>query len=279
MKQLVGLILLLSLSAKGQEGAARYLSEFTKLSIGASQVQFRDFATSPLVYSGSAVFGDFGSYTVRGTAVTEYGSHFVTGGASDPYGAAFSSVTAVHLYYGKLYQVAKPFKYGQIHVGGFLEGTGLLRTNNRLMNNGLGIELAPALYASGKLTRDVSRKRNFVWQPIPFLSGIRFKERSRTVSFRLNAGLVNGGYRNGYAYSGQSALLNNFELFEDYTYNATAGLRFSGECSLTTELGTKNRIEYSYYFQQFALNGYDRFEWMQQGIKMSIYFLTKHKEL
>lgn len=275
----LALMLCAGLGAGAQEAPTKFKTEYTKLSIGASTVQFRDFATSPLVYSGPAMYGDFGSYTERGTTITEYGSHVLFGSAFDPYFSAASTITAINVYYGKLFRVAPDFKYGALHVGGLLEGTGTIRVNGSLMNNALGTELAPALYASGKFTRDISRRRARIWKPIKFIPALTLRERERTLSFRTNVGLLNGGYRNGYAYSGQTALLNSFELFEDYVYDATAGARFSGELALTNYLPNGNRVEYSYYFQQFALNGFDRFEWMQQGLKATIYFQTKQKAL
>lgn len=277
--KLIATFLLIGLSAQGQVMEPRYKSEFTKLSMGASQVQFRDFATSPLIYSGTAIYGNFGSYTTRGATITTYGSNYVFGNTFDPYRSASASVNVLNLYYGKLFRVYENFPYGTLHFGGYLEGTGSIRANGSLMNNGRGLELAPAVHSSMMFTRDISRSKEWAWQPVPFLREVRFKERKRSLSFRLNAGVLNGGYRNGYAYGDQSALVNDLVVFDGYVYNPTAGLRFSGECSLTNELPNKNKIEYSYFFQQFALNGYDRFEWMQQGLKLSIYFLTKHKEI
>ena len=276
---LAGMFCAIAVSASAQDLSVKRKTEYTKLSIGIPSIQFRDFATSPLVYSGAGIHGDFGSYNERGTSITTYGAHVSFGATSDPYSSAISSVTAVNIYYGKLLKVVPGFRHATLHLGGLIEGTTNVRVNGNLMNNSFGLELAPAVYASGKITRDISRKEARTIKPISFIPGIQLQPRERNLSFQLNVGLLNGAYRNGYAYAGQTAVLNNFSIFEDYNYTATAGARFSGELMWTEVLDNGNRIGYSYFFQQYALNGFDRFEWMQQGVKLTIYFQPKSKAL
>lgn len=273
-KHIIALLLLIPLAALFGQSSGEKL-EFIKIGVGAPTVSFRDFATSPLIYKGSGLMGDVSSFTQAPRSITSFGGHFTSGSSSDPYLRNSSSVTAGNLFYSKLYKLKSASKNIDWYFGGLIETTANFRMNSGLMNNALGIELAPSILASTLTTVDISRKSDKIFKPYSFLPGIRFPRLERSLSFQLNLGLLNGGYRNGYSYAGQSAVLNNFQIFEGYTYNPTAGARFSGELSFNRMLPNGNRIAYSYYFQQYVLNGFDRFEWMQHGLKISLLFLTK----
>ena len=77
------------------------------------------------------------------------------------------------------------------------------------------MELVPTIFASFKITKDISRteKKDKRFLFIKY----RLKEKQRNLSLRLNIGLLNASLRNGYVYAGQSITQAlNLELNPEY---------------------------------------------------------------
>lgn len=239
---------------------------------------FRDFATSPLTYTGlSFSFGGF-KINMDDRRETEWGTPISVGlyGSNFNNHSSQSTVYAIGLYYSELYKLnALSSDKLNVKVGGMINGTLLVRTNPGLLNNGSGLEVIPTLFGSIKGTLDVSRK---VDKNKKFLF-FRYKrqKRKKSLALRINPGLINASYRNGYVYSGQSAITNNPKAFDDYQLKVFSGFRMSSSLDYTLySRNTTNAIQFSYVWDAFGTGGdLDKFEMAQHGLKVTLLFDTK----
>lgn len=239
---------------------------------------FRDFATSPLTYSGvSLVAGGF-KINVDERRETEWGTPFSVGFFGVNFNDHTSSSTVVTLspYYSELYRLnAWSSEKFNVKVGGMLQATLNVRTNVDLLNNAIGLEIIPTLFGSIKGTWNVSRNidkdKKFLFFKYKLL------KRKKSLAFRLNTGLVNASYRNGFAYSGQSFLLNEPEVFDDYQFKVFSGFRMSSSLDYTLySRKTTNAVQISYVWDALRTGGdFDTFEMAQHGLRFTYMFNTK----
>ncbi len=179
--------------------------------------------------------------------------------------ATSSEVKRIELSYSKLYRI-NLFKSESINtkVGFLLNGNGNLRTNEGLQNNATGIDIFGNLSGSVKVAKDIKFYRN--------------DERKRNLAFRLNLGLVNSSFRNGYAYSGQAPILNKIDIFDDYKFKIFSGFRASTKLDYTHYLKNKNAIQLSYIWDTYATGGSsDKFEMAHHILKLTLFFNTNNK--
>ena len=115
-------------------------------------------------------------------------------------------------------------------VGGQLSNSFHIRNNPSFQNNATGLEVFSTLFASGKLSWNISNKEKkrakFLFIPM------NFKPRKRELSFRVNLAVMNNTYRNGYAYNNNSAITNDPDVFDDYQLKIFSGYRLGTECEL-----------------------------------------------
>ena len=239
---------------------------------------FRDFATSPLTYTGvSIAFGGF-KINVDERRETRWGTPFLVGffGSSFNDHSSSSTVISFSPYYSELYEL-KSLSSDKLNVkvGGMLQATMNIRTNPDLQNNDLGLEVIPTLFGSIKGTLDVSRN---VDKDKKFLF-FRYKlqKRKKSLAFRLNTGLVNASYRNGYSYLGQSLLLDDPQIFDDYQLKVFSGFRMSSSLDYTLySRKTTNAVQISYVWDALKTGGdLDKFEMAQHGLRLTLLFNTK----
>lgn len=190
---------------------------------------------------------------------------------------ATSNVKTLSVSYSKLYQLNKlGSEKLNIKIGGLFNATGNVRINEALQNNAAGIEMFPTLFGSVKITKDISRKvsKN---KKILFVK-YKLKQKNRDLAFNLNIGLVNSSYRNGYAYSGQSGILNESQVLDGYEFKVFSGFRMSSALNYTVSLRNKNEIQLSYLLDAYKTGGdLDKFEMAHHTIKISLLFNTNNQ--
>lgn len=212
---------------------------------------FRDFATSPLFYTGLPTGLTIYKNRIKAGSEVSFGGTYTFGNFSNNFNdhSSISAFNSIDGEYSRMYHY-HGFQRDKYHfrVGGKLVGNAILRQNPDLRNNGVGIDFFANLMGSFLVGKDISRKTTKEkW----FLFKYRLKPRKRNLSLRFNLGLINSHYRNGYAYSGQSALLNEFNLFDDYNFKILSGYRVSTELDYTVYLNS-NALKFSYHWEAFS---------------------------
>lgn len=187
--------------------------------IGLGTISFRDFATSPLIYRGSALALRLGTTKVSSQKESKFGFDFTLGGTISSVNKESSLGIIINsdINYTQLYTIpALTFKGWQTKVGGTLSVLFVNRLNSDLRNNSIGFEFFPTLFGSFKIGKDFTRH-------IP----LRKKKgpRKQHFSVRLDVGLINTNFRNGYAYTAHSPFYNGSDVFENHQFNVLSGFR------------------------------------------------------
>ena len=244
------------------------------LTYGENILSYRDFATSPLKYSGAGLY--LGSSRIKldekreriyGLSLT-VGKTFSSINDHDYKSLVISSTT----YYSQLYQIPKwSTEKRNIKVGGRLDISNNTRINRALHNNAVGIEYIPTLFGSVKGTWDISRK-HAIDKKFLFIKYTK-EAKTRDLAFRLNVGLINSSYRNGYIYTQHSSVLNDLKIFGDYQFNVFLGFRMSSALDYTVSLKNKNKIQLSYLWDAYKTGGdLDKLEVASHTIKYTLFF-------
>lgn len=209
--------------------------------IGIGAISFRDLATSPLIYRGSAFSSRSSKTTISENYESKFGFDFLVG-------AAFSSVDKENSlgvmintdigYTGLFPLRSLSFKGWQTKVGGSVSILFVNRINPDLGNNVVGFEFFPTLFGSFKIGKDFTRH-------LPLRK--RKGPRDQHFSFRLDVGLLNANFRNGYAYTAHSPFYNGTNIFEDHQLNVLSGFRIRSVVDyILYAKTTKNAIKISY---------------------------------
>ena len=197
---------------------------------------------------------------------TEYGFSYSFGNFANNFNE-HESISAFKMfspYYSQLYRLNKfSTEKLNIKVGGLIDVTGNFRVNESLGNNGVGLEVIPTLFGSVKASKNfISRKRE-----------------GKNLAFRLNVGIINSSFRNGYAYSGQAFILNKpilESVFDDYQFKIFSGFRMNTSLDFTMPLKNKNKIKFSYLWEAYKTGGsFDKFQLAHHTIKFTLLFNTK----
>ena len=251
---------------------------YIAIGLGTNNSMFRDYATSPLDYSGRVSQISLSRYKLNYKRETELGFSYDFGSYQNSYNNSFASsdLKRFELYFSKLYKV-KLFEAIGVNtkLGFLLAGNGNFRINRALQNNGVGIDIFANLLGSIKFTKDISRvvAKNKKFLFIKY----KLKEKKRDLAFRINMGLINSSYRNGYVYTGQSTILNDAMVFDDYEFNIFSGIRVSSRLDYTRNLSNKNAVQLSYIWDAYATGGdSDKFEIAHHMIKLTLLFNTNN---
>ncbi len=243
------------------------IPKYIGIGLGTNNSKFRDFATSPLFYEGGATQISLSYLKMGNNRESEFGLSYDFGTYSSNFNRSTtkSEVKRIELSYSQLYRI-KLFKSESINtkVGFLLNGNGNLRVNEGLHNNATGIDIFGNLSGSVKIAKDIKLYRN--------------DERKRNLAFRLNLGLVNSSYRNGYAYSGQAPILNKTNIFDGYKFKAFSGYKLSTKLDYTHYLKNKNAIQLSYVWDAYSTGGNsNKFEMAHHILKLALFFNTNNK--
>lgn len=209
--------------------------------IGIGTVSYRDLATSPLIYRGTALALKLGTTKISSRKESRFGFDFMFGGAissvegENSLGAIINS----DINYSQMYTLRSlSFKGWQTKVGGSISILFINRVNAALRNNAIGFEFFPTLFGSFKIGKDFTRHL-----PLRKKKG----PRDQHFSFRLDAGLINTNFRNGYAYTTHSPFYNGTNLFENHQFNLLSGFRIRSTIDyILYAKTTKNGIKVSY---------------------------------
>ena len=270
---------LMAQEVSDSEQVSKYVRpKYCELGAGLNISQFRDFATSPLVYSGGA--GQFTLGIIRKDERVESNFSFrfssgIYGTDADRRELTPSVVNSVFFSYGRLY-ANKGLSAGKWNtkVGGKIDVTGNLRQNKYLLNAGNGIESFQTLFASAKVTRDISRE-NMKKKKFLFIR-YKLKPKKRELSFQVNPSIVNSTYRNGFAYIDQASVTGSNNAFEDYRFSAFSGFRINTALELTRYLKNGNGVKYSYIWDAYKTGGeLPRFEMSHHIFQLSLLFRIK----
>jgi len=250
---------------------------YINVGMGIGYSYFRDFATSPLNYAGLPLYFSLAHQKIDKKREFIYSINYERGKYNYANGNSqtFSTVNSIGTNYSRLYQINALSKNDwNFKAGGMMDVTFDLRVNPYLQNNAMGSELFATLFASSKLTKDFSReetKHKKIW----FVK-YNLQPRERQLSFRLNLALINSTLRNGYAYSGQSYLVNDLKFFDEYQFNVFSGYRISSSLDYTYYLKNKNALQFSYVWDAYQTGGdLDKFEMAHHIFKFSLMFNTK----
>ena len=209
--------------------------------IGLGSVSFRDFATSPLIYSGTAIGFKSSKTKISRDKESKFGVDVLLGLALSSVAKETSVGIIINfdINYSQLYTIEALSTRGwETKVGGALSVLFVNRLNNDLRNNALGFEFFPTLFGSIKTSKDFTRH-------LP----LRKKKGSRhqSISFQLDVGLLNTNFRNGYAYTTHSPFYNGTNIFENHQFNIFSGLRIRSAVDyILYARTTKNAIKISY---------------------------------
>lgn len=253
--------------------------KYIGIHIGANNIKFRDLATSPLFYNGPAIYWGLSRLKADQYKEAELALTYSAGNPKTGFNEnwTFSKFKRLEIYYSQLYRFGD---WNSAHfntkVGWMLNATGNFRLNTELQNNALGLEVFPTLFLSFKLTKDISRTEEKNKQFLFFK--YQLKEKQRNLSLRLNIGLLNASYRNGYVYFEQSVVLNDYQVFEDHEFKVFSGFRASTGLDYTKYLKNRNAIQISYIWDAYYTGGdLDKFEMANHILKFTLLFKTNNQ--
>jgi hypothetical protein len=266
--------------------AQQTLSDFPKsgatihwmISSGINSSKFRDMATSPLFYEGAGVTSNIGRQKAIKNRVSEIGMGTIQGAYIAKVGKqeATSTFNRVEFYYSQLFNVSRfSNESWKLQAGGYFSLFGNIRENPDLLNNALGVELIQTLFGSVKVSHDISRE-SLIQKHLLFLH-YKLKPKNRDLSYRVNVGLMNSDYRNGYVYLNQSWLLEKEgKVFDNYQFHAFSGLRMGTELNYTRYLTSGNAIRWTMASDLYRTGANpDRLEVAHYILKFTLLFHTK----
>lgn len=250
---------------------------FLGIGFGLNGSSFRDFATSPLIYSGTVYTFSMSATRVDAKKETLAELRFSTGNYTAAIAESFSS-SSVFSIFNSYQQLFRLNKYSNdkwnLKVGGNIGWSLNSRSNPSLGNNSSGLEIIGTLFGSAKVTRDLSRKKEKNVK-ILFVK-YKLKPLRRDLSVQFNTGLVNANFRNGFAFIAQDALLNESDTFADYQFNLFSGFRLSSRIDYTLYLTKGNLLRFSYLWDAYRTgNEFDKFEMGNHMLTASLWFRTK----
>ncbi len=231
---------------QGNSEAKEPKSAFIALSAGVNFSNFRDFATSPLTYTGRPFYVSVAHVELSDKRESDFTFAYSSGNYRNSYNEQFtvSKVNTFTLGYSELFEAKRfsgtPFN---IKYGAQLNATLNHRMNESLFNNSEGIDLIANLMGTLKASLDVSRKAAETKRFLFF--EYEANPRQRYLSYTLNVGLVNASYRNGFAYTSLAAPLNSDDFFEGYEFSIFSGMRLRSSLDYTVFLQNNNAIRFS----------------------------------
>lgn len=251
---------------------------FIELGVGVKLGTFRDFATSPLIYSGPGIHAKIGRN--KKNNIFETDANFIMAAGS------YSSLIENEVHYSSINTFTLNYSYlrgirnwntakCKFLVGGMLSAMGNYRFNEALMNNNLGIEAFINLQAAAKVILDISRteQKN---KKLLFIKYSLFP-RSRSLTYQFNVGVVNSSYRNGYAYISQGAITNRdgWNIFDNHELRVFSGAKISSSLAYEISLNNGNRVKLAYDWEAYKTGGdLDVFEMSNHLISLALLFKT-----
>lgn len=242
-----------------QQSTQRIYREVAGIGIGFSS--FRDMATSPLIYEGSAYTISSGKWKTNKNRETYFGSDLLlslnTATVENQSSSSFLFGTSIHYTY---LQELKRFSTNNwsYKVGGKVDALMFMRANPDLGNNALGFEAFPTLFGSFKITKKFIRH--------PFLRRKKAPQKQQ-LSFSIDIGLLNNTFRNDFAYTSHAPFYNDNNIFKDHQFNWLTGFRIKSSIDYVVYSNkNSNALKVAYKWEGIhAGNTSDKFA-MSNGI-------------
>jgi hypothetical protein len=240
---------------------------------------FRDFATSPLFYRGNPLQYSLSWAKEEGRKDRRLTFRYQSGTYLPEIDAAKTPAKAhtIYLQYSRLWYIGT-WKNTDLRLGGMMDLSGNLRVNAALQNNAGGLELFNTLFASVRISRDVSRLQEKTTKLLWLIPWRRIPRR-RTLSFQLNTALINNNYRNGYIYSNHANITNKPNPLYNYHFNAFSGYRMSTALEYAIFLNNGNAIRYSWNWDALRSGEqFNRFEMGHHAFQLAFLFHLPERE-
>lgn len=275
---LLGLLLFSSATAQelSKKQIRKQRPKFVHVGIGLNRISVRDFATSPLTYTGATFNFSLGHLAVDSNREVRYGLRFNAGGAGykridGVEVQTNASIFILNLNYYRLYNIRSlSNSKWNYKLGGMFDGGLNVRLNNSLLNAGYGYEIVNTFFLSGKVTRSFVREEPKTIK-IGFIKKT-LKPRTINLSYQLNLPVMHNALRNGYSYIGNEAI-NEPILFNEYEYQAFSGLRFNSELAYTNVMHNGNRWRLAYIWDAYtADDAFNRLEVANHIVEFSLLF-------
>lgn len=284
-------VMLFSAFGQEYEASTESVSEiksdyYSILSVGSNRPIYRDFATSPLFYTGFGL--DLQAAWLRRSEKRErlfdigLGLNMLNAKIPESnFLQAQSSAFLIQLNasYSQLFALDRfSTDKTNIKVGGVIRTTQNFRVNPSLQNNALGLENSTNLMASGQIIRNISRntpKELNLWVFKPTLKPVK-----RDLRFQLNAGVLNFNYRPGYAYAYEGEIIGTETkplswVLSNYKWSLN-GWRLGTELEFKTYLPNGNARSWSYVWDASHVPGrYENFQLASHQLRFTYYFHTK----
>lgn len=252
---------------------------YIDFSFGASYIDFRDFATSPLFYRGLS--SNFGVYRFVLDQNRESRQGFMLGygetSTSGDIQTTSASVGFLNINHTELYkiQMGLPEKWNT-KIGGKINLTGNLRQNKSFRNNSIGMEGIGTIFASFKIGRDVSRIKKKTLDIKLFK--LHFLPRKRQLYWQVNLALVNMTFRNGFAYMEHSSIQNDYNYFDSHEFQIFQGYRLNTSLDYFIYLKNNNAFRISYIWDAYHTGkDYEKLEMAKHHIMLSFLFGLNEK--
>lgn len=249
------------------------------ISFGINSSVFRDFATSPLFYSGRVPHIAISMLKKDERRESELNLAYKLGTLAPNFNdiSTASDVEILDLFYSRLYVVPKLcYSAFNTKIGFQLQATELIRYNSSLQNNAYGTEGFFNLMGSIKFTKDISRK--VVSEKKIWFFKYKLFEKKRDFAVRTNVGLINSNFRNGFIYGGQSSVLNDPIQYDGYKFNVFSGFRMSSRIDYTRYLKNKNAFQFSYVWDAFQTGGdLDKIQMANHTLCLALLFNTNNR--
>jgi len=229
-----------------------YLEIGTGLGIGS----LRDFATSPLVYVGPGFNATLGYVAKNEERETNINTRTVVSLLISTGVKELSTATVISSFisYSELFKIKKwSSEKWNIKLGGTFDATTNIRINPSLNNNSSGFEMINTLFASGKLTYDVSRKTDILIKSGKYSRIARV--RKREICYQLNIPVMNNTLRNGFIYFNPSVVVNEPNLFFGYKYKVFSGFRINSTIDYVMYMKNKNALKLTYAWDAYKTGG------------------------
>ncbi len=246
---------------------------YIKLTTGLQQGSFRDWATSPLPYSGPLRYFALSQQDLDFRRESSLTLSYSAGKLRSDFNQHLdqSEVNLFALNYQELFLL--PFLHSdrfQLKVGATLEANVNVRDNEALFNNSQGVEGMASITGTFKATLDLSRK---VSKTLQFLF-IRqsLQPRRKLLAWYFKLGLLNATYRNGFLYTGHAPIINSDDFFADYELQFFSGFRLSSHVDYTIYLSNENAFQFSYQWQAYRTGNLQAFEMAQHTLSFSFLF-------
>lgn len=240
---------------------------YLNIAMGLNISSFRDFATSPLTYTGNPIHTALTHVDMDDSRESHFTPSYSFGTYKSNYNqhSSESEVKTVSINYLELYQIRKlSSPMFNFKIGGQFNATANHRENSELFNNSEGVDVIATLFGSAKATLGLRCGEEKNGKP------------KQTLSYSIHVGLVNSSYRNGFAYISPSAPLNNDEFFAGYEFRIFKGFRMNSRLDYTFFLRNRNAIQLGYSWDAYRTGGHhDNFEMATHSLQFSLLFNLK----